>query len=394
MTRSRVIVGGVVIVGLVLIALVGRDSTAPLDPDSTQPDGAKALVLLLNEFTGPVRVLSSVPDSEIKVSVLLSDRLSPAAAGALSRWVDAGGVLIVADPGSPFVPDIADIAAPDPFVSGDSADPAGVDRGLCDLSMVDGYSGLADVPRVVVDRSVLFDSAGSDASCFGNADGSYVVMRRVGDGAIVAVGGGAAFTNSEIANADNSVLAVALMVPGPDDSVAVLRRSLRAPTTSGAPVSGPAQRERRVGDGSRGLFDLMPDYLRWVALDLAVAWLVFALAKARRLGSPVVEAQPVAIAGNELVRARGRLLRKVENSATVDSLVAGFRLELVRGLGASFGISDERLAEIAASRSRFVAAAVLDALRTRTVNDDRGLIELAGRLDRIRNDVLASRTTT
>ncbi len=393
-TRSRLLVGGVLIIGLVLIAFAGRDSTVALDPDSTQPDGAKGLVLLLREFAGTVTVFDSVPDSDTDVAILLSDRLSPSAAGALGRWVDDGGLLVVADPGSPFVPDIVAAVAPDPFGTGDQHDTPGIDRGECDLLALEGFSGLGDVPRVVVDRTVLYDPAGSDAACFGDEGGSYVVMRSVGGGAIIAVGGAAAFTNSELDTADNAVLAVALMVPDPEGSIGVLRRSLRAPLTADTPATGPGQRDRRVGDGSRGLFDLMPDYLRWVALDLAVAWLVYAMAKARRLGSPIIEPQPVAIAGNELVRARGRLLRKVDNSTTVGSLIAGFRLELERGLGASPGISDERLAELAASRSTIDAVAVLDALRARTVNDDRGLVELANRLDRIRNDVLTPRTTT
>jgi len=392
--RSRLIVGGVVVIGMLLIALAGRSTTTPLDPDSTEPDGAKALVLLLDDFAGRVDVFGKVPDSSTDVAVLLSDRLESAAADALDRWVDAGGVLVVADPGSPFVPDISDIAVADPFASSDQSEVPGVDRGECDLAGVEGFVGLQDVPSVVVDRSVEFERAGADASCFGDAVGGYVVMHRVGRGAIVAVGGAAAFTNANLDTADNAVLAVALMVPTAHSSVGVLRRSLRKPTTARPSGSGPARRERRVGDGSRGLFDLMPDYLRWVALDLAAAWLVFVLARSRRLGSPVEETQPVAIAGNELVRARGRLLRKVEKSATVGSLVAGFRSDLAKSIGAPADISHERLAKLAAARCRFEPEAILDALTTRSVHDDRSLVELTDRLDEIRNDVLNRRTTT
>jgi len=394
-TRGRLIVGGVVVVGFILIALAGRNPTTPLDPDSTGSDGAKALVLLLDELSGPVKVFDKVPDSSVDVAVLLSDRLDQSAADALGQWIEAGGVLVVADPGSPFVPQTSDIGIPSPFDSPDQSENPGIDRGNCDLAAADGFDGLRDVPRVVVERSVTFDPTNADASCFGDAlGGYYVVMQEVGNGKIVAVGGASAFINANLDTADNAVLAAALIVSTPHSSIAVLRRSLGAPAVSGPSTSTPTRRERRVGDGSLGLFDLMPDYLRWVALDLAAAWLILVLAKARRLGSPVVEAQPVAIAGNELVRARGRLLRKVEKSATVAALVAGFRSDLAKGIGAPPDVSDERLAVLAAARCRFDPAAILDALATRTVHDDRALVDLTDRLDNIRNDVLNRKTTT
>lgn len=392
--RSRLIVGGVVLVGVLLIVLLGRSSTSPLDPDSTESDGAKALVLLLHEFAGQVDVLGKTPDSSIDVAVLLSDRLTSAAAAALNGWVDAGGVLVVADPGSPFAPGISDIVGIDPTAALDQSAEPGIDRGECELASVDGFSGLRDVPRVVVDRSVEFAADPADATCFGGSAGGYVVMKRVGRGAIVSVGGAAAFTNAHLDTADNAVLAVALMVPTTRSSVGVLRRSLRAPAAAGPVSSGPSRRERRVGDGSRGLFDLMPDYLRWVALDLAAAWLVFMLAKARRLGSPVEESQPVSIAGNELVRARGRLLRKVDKSATVESLVAGFRADLIKLTGAAADVSDETLADLAAARCRSEPAEISNALAIHSVDDDSALVKLVDRLDEIRDDIKNRRITT
>ncbi len=373
--RSRLLVGGVILVGLLLIALAGRRSTAALDPDSTEPDGAKALVMLLNEYAGSVDVLGDVPGPEIEVSVLLDDRLGDQAAAALDEWVTDGGTLVVADPNSPFTPRVTGLA------SSDETGGSGVDRGACDIE------GLEGARRIDISGAVLYETAGSDGGCFGDSGGAFVDLRHRGAGTVISVGGAGGFTNNLLDKADNPVLAVVLMAPTPDTTVGVLRRSLRAPTTAGSPVVGPTGRRRRVGDGSRGLFSLMPDYLRWVALDLALAWLVYALARARRLGNPIEETQPVAIAGSELVLARGRLLRRVDTSATVGHLTDGFRSELAHSLGTPRGTPDERLAEMAAARSGIDAATILHALGTTTVGGDGDLVEFTRLLDDIRQEV-------
>ncbi len=377
--RGRFVVGGVLAVGMLLIVIIGAGSSEVLDPDSTNPDGAKALVMLLEEYATPTRVLEEVPGPEVEVAVLLVDRLDVAASAALDSWVFEGGVLVVTDPGSPFVPQIAGVGS-----SEDDGLPE-IGRGSCNLGELGDLSG---VELVSVRGAILYDNTGSDGHCFGDRAASFVDLRRRGDGVVISIGGGGGFGNDLLDEADNSVMAVALMAPTSDTAVAVLRRSLRSPEFTPTPApDGSPRRARRVGDGSQSLFDLMPEYMRWVALDLALAWLVYVLAKSRRLGRPIPDHQPVKIAGSELVLARGRLLGRLGQSATVDHLVVGFRTDLSRTLGLPPNVPDQRLAEIAESRSELEADAIMRVLKTVDVSDDRELVEFARLLDQMCQEV-------
>jgi hypothetical protein len=90
----------IAVVGFVV--LFGREAPgAPLDPRSTKPDGAKALVYLLEQYGVSVELTSVVPspDSADRVLVLV-DHLSAPQHDALTEFVDAGGTLVLADPSS------------------------------------------------------------------------------------------------------------------------------------------------------------------------------------------------------------------------------------------------------------------------------------------------------
>ena len=69
----------------------------------------------------------------------------------------------------------------------------------------------------------------------------------------------------------------------------------------------------RRGGGERTLVDLVSAGVTRALAQLALAFAVYALWRARRLGRPVAEPQPVAVAGSELVAAVGNLLDRTRS---------------------------------------------------------------------------------
>ena len=338
-----------VVVGLLLVAVAvgapGEGRGDPLSPAGTGRAGARGLVLLLEALGADVEVVRGPPPDEADTAIVLADLLTEDDTDATVRWVRRGGVLVVADPGSP----LADGGVEPPC-------PAAIDA--------------VQVLEVDLDDEVG-RGEGRPGSCF---DG-IVRSVAVGDGDIVAVAGAAVFTNELLGEDDNAVLAASLLAPAPGTRVAFVVGPSVAPTGE-----------------QPALVELVGTPVRDAAVLAEVAVLLWAAWRARRLGRPVVEEQPVAVAGSELVVAVGRLLdarRRPDEAAQV------LRGDVRRAVGARLGLPAD--ADV-----RVVAAAVADrggidhdraaaALGERAVATDDDLLAVAADLDRIRTDVLGSR---
>ncbi len=206
-------------------------------------------------------------------------------------------------------------------------------------------------------------------SCHGDGETAFVVASEQGDGVVVALGGAAALTNDLLDEEANAELAAALLAPVEGARVVVLE----------AP---------RVGGGDEGLVGLVPVRVDQALAQLAAAFLLYALLRARRLGGPVAEPQPVQVAGSELVAASGRLRERAgHREATAERL----RAEAVRGLTERLGVPPstppEQVADLVAARSPALAGQA-DAVRALLVApppaDDAALVDLAARLEALR----------
>src|SRR5205807_3951525 len=122
--------------------------------------------------------------------------------------------------------------------------------------------------------------------CSRDGAAAWLVTRAEGRGDIVALGGLAPFTNERLGGADNGILAVTLLGPGRQARVTVLY------------------------GGRRTLYGLVGTNVKLALVQLLVAFVLLALWRARRLGRPVLELQPVVIPGYELVTAVGNLLQR------------------------------------------------------------------------------------
>jgi hypothetical protein len=341
-TWSRwVLVGGAILVVVLLIGRPGGDGP-PLDPSSTEPLGTRALVLLLEDLGAEVDVREGGPAAGDDVVLLLADTLDDGGRRAVADHVEGGGRLVVADPGSLLQP----FPVADPVTASELAPD-------CDVP------ALGDVERVDPVGGVGFDVPLEGTGCFPSGAGAFVALADVGRGTVAGIGGAGAFTNAELGTLDNAVLAGALLAPEPGTRVALLR---------------PAA----VGGGQESLRDLVAPGVWGALLQLGVAFLLYALWRARRLGRPVEEPQPVRLAASELVVAVGHLLQQAGRRDQAAALLrADLRRRLAEHMGLALDASAEVVATAAAARTGLPVDRLRTALSPRPVGDDEDLVALS-----------------
>lgn len=346
-----------VVVVLAVVAGRGASDGGPYDPRGTGPQGARAVVLLLEELGAEVELGAAVPPAGTDVALVLVDRLDDDTAAGLDAWVRDGGTLVVADPFSRFAPFFQPLPAP-----GDVRD-----RGTCDVA------ALQSVQELLVDASEFGYPVPEVArSCFGDGRLAFVVVVPRGAGVVAALGSPEPFVNRQLAQADHAALAAALLAPEPGVRVAIV--------------------ERLVGTGERGLLDLVGDNVWLMVVQLGVAFVVLALWQGRRLGRPVEEHQPVPIAGSELTEAVARLLERAQAPDRAAALLrrAAHR-RVADTLGAPTGTPTGPLASMVADRTGLDAGDVEAALAGTPVGTDDDLVELAVSIERIEAALGATR---
>jgi len=376
-SSNRGIVLGLGIVAIVLfgVVLLGRPSNnAPLDPRSHEPIGTSALVRLLRQLDVEVDVgLRDLDDldQETDVVLLLRDRLDADQRTTLLDWVEDGGTLVASDPGSSFTPPV------DTFSLGDPDDPTAfaIDE------LVDTGAGICDIDPLDDERMdqlavyggpVEYDIAPDADSCFGTGGSAYIVATPKGTGTIVALGGSGILINRSLDDADNAPVAAALLAPQPGMRVAVLDPN--------APLA--------EGEGDTSLRDLVSPGVKRALLQLGLAFLVYALWRGRRLGRPVAEPQPVAVAGSELVSAVGGLLQRAGSPQhAADLLRDDLRRDLISRLGLPPHLPAPTFVDVVAERTRLDAARISAALGPSPVSSDGELLVVAQLIDAVRKEV-------
>ncbi|MDE0802924.1 MAG: DUF4350 domain-containing protein [Acidimicrobiales bacterium] len=325
----------------------------PLDPESTSPDGAKALVELVGRLGGDIDVVDGAPPADADVVLLLEDRLPNEQADEVEAWVRRGGTLVVADPTSLFTPRVGGGAA-------------GVLDGGCDEPV------LPDVERIDVGDALGYRAPADADTCFLTGIGeAFVTFQHTGDGTIVSLGGPDVFTNDLLDEVDNAVLAGHLLA-GEGRRTVFLRPTL-------------------AGGGDDGLVDLVETPAHAALLQVLVVFLVVVAWRARRLGDPVAEPQPVQIQGSELTNAVGRLL---QNNRRPDRAAAILRDHARRDLSSLLGLPLDATSDVVVDT--LVARTTLDDASVRRavsdpVTSDDALVEVAHLLSRIREELTHER---
>jgi len=342
-----------VIVAAALTA-VRPDETLPLSPTSREPDGTAALVDVLAALERPARVVTPDAVGDADVVLVLQDRSDDGQAGddhrdALRARARDGARVIVADPGSPLAPDVVGTA------------------GLLDRTLARACEvpALRHVDEIHPGGGVLFEVDDGDVGCFATDGGAWLVITPEGRGHIVALGGPDVLTNAGLRSAGNAVLVTQLLTPGGADGPTIVR-----------PVP-PTQ----AGGGAPRLWDLVPPGVRVMALQLLVAFGVFVMWRARRVGRPLVDDAPVRLASSDLTTAVGALhARNATRTDAVRRIADDTRARLARRLDLPRTADVADVAVALAARTRRDPAAVAAVLAPPDPADDSDLLAATGAL--------------
>jgi hypothetical protein len=352
----------VLVVAIVLLSLIAparRNDGPPLDPASTGSQGTRAAVELAGRLGADVEVTSELPTADTDVALLLEDLVGEDDTAEVRDWVADGHTLVVADPTSLLTP-LADYDDSDPF-----ADSVVVPRDACDVVEPLGVDEL----RVLESYGPVarFEVPAGATSCFTDEDGdALLVVEPVGDGLLVSVGTPWVFTNEALDQADNAGLFAALAVPEEGARLAVL-------------VAGDDDGALQPQDDGSLSF---PTGVSLAILQLFVAFVVYCLYRARRLGKPIDEEPPVVIAGSELTRAVGGLLEHAgARDRAASSLRRAARRRLTTAFGLPAGATTDAVVATVADRTALDRERLDRALVDGPVADDAALATLARELD-------------
>ncbi|WP_377271078.1 DUF4350 domain-containing protein [Peterkaempfera sp. SMS 1(5)a] len=290
----------------------------PLDPRSTAPDGTHAVTRLLERqgiavdtAPGPGKTLD---DGRPTTVLLLPGTLTRRHLQELRDTVLAGGGRVVlVSPGPTELSVLAPttrLADPDgdapPAVSSASTEPD------CDLPEA-RRAGSAEL------GGLLYAPAEPAQGCYFRDGRPALVRSSEGNGDTVVLGSGRFLTNDRLDDDGNAALALGLLG-------AHRRLVWYLPDYDQATADS--------GAGSQGLLALLPAGWRWGLLQAAVAALLAALWRARRLGPVVPENLPVTVRASETTEGRARLYRRAKaRDRAADALRRATRSRLSGSLG-------------------------------------------------------------
>jgi hypothetical protein len=372
--RGILVIGALVVLGALLLAIVQSSRTVGLlDPDATDPSGSHAVAVLLQDqgvtvvrvttARGAADALAKASDSTLVVAptALVSDRMLQTLQSASPRYT------VLLQPDDVLLNAYAPWAALTGFR--DSTDEAQAD---CDWYVASRAGALPA-------RGATYSTERSDvSSCWG---GGVVDTARGGAtgvagaaGVVTLVGMAEGLTNAHLGESGYAAMAIGTLG--------------RAHTLVWwLPSASDPQQFADSGDVSIG--DLVPSWVRWALVQLALAMLVVVWWRARRLGRVVVEPLPVVVRATESVEGRARLYRRGHaRGRASDALVAATltrlraRLALPRTAG-----PDVVVAAVSARTGRPVTEVAALLTPGSSPTDDAGLAGLADALDALENEV-------
>jgi hypothetical protein len=356
----------VLFLGLAVVLAVVQNAPPqrPLDPRDASPSGARALAELVRDRgvdVIPVAQVARLNPDEV-TTVLLVDPQSLTRA-ALHRLASSAADLVVVAPSDR---ELAALGVPAKAAGG---------TGETTLSPRCAF-GPAQVAGDVRFAGVLYRTAGpvADTACYAAHGGVGLLVHQRATGRTVVFGSPATVVNARLADQGDAALALGLLTSRPHLAWVLPQPPTRAP-----------------GDARKGLFELLPDRLLWLVLQLFVVVVLLALWRARRLGPVVVEPLPVVVRAAETVEGRARLLRAARargTAATALRTAAVARLRDLLGVGPD--AVPAAVVEGVARRTGQSGAAVEVVLYGADPADDVALVRLADELDAIENTVRRS----
>lgn len=387
------VAAALIVVGTALALLLivrARPAPDPFDPRSSAPNGATALVELLERSGSEVAITRTAPGPGADTRLLvIDDRLDDDQRSATLDFIEGGGLAVVADPastlhGGPQLDggsiEVEAFGLPTERLATDRE--TNVPIGSCSIGALQQLRGL------YVPDGLLFPVGPDEPQCFSEDAQSFVIVRQIGQGTVVGLGDNEVLVNRHLRRADNAGLATALLASNDGQS-----RSQDGGQSSGATVTillgtGTAASIEDLGEGEETLVDLVPPWA-WMALVLAaLGFLVFAVSRSVRVGGVVDEPLATPRAGSELVVATGNLMQRAHHTSRAGWLMQNrLHRDLCTELHVELTAPLAELDAAVAARTS-LAPGTTEQLLSCTANDDSQLLALSGQIDRIRKDVM------
>ncbi|MFJ9773673.1 DUF4350 domain-containing protein [Kitasatospora sp. NPDC101157] len=361
----------VLLVAAVGIAVLNRGHRyPPIDPRSYDADGSHAVVALL-ERQGVKVDLGTDPTTAANGADTLvlpePDLLSPAQLREIAAARHQRLVLIAPGPAAlnALAPGVrtADEAGGVPFAPVRGTQPA------CSLpeALRAGSAAMG---------GMLYTSGSRGDGCYPHGRDYPLVRTPSGGGDVVVLGSGQFLRNEELAEDGNASLALGLLGSQP-------RLTWHLPDYT-APVAEGTQR--------KSFGDYIPKGWHWAFYQLAVAAVLAALWRARRLGPVISENLPVVVRAAETTEGRARLYRRARahgRAAEALRRAAAHRLAPALGVPIQAGAPDPEAlcAAVAGRLPERPAGDVRALLYGPPPTDDAALLRLADDLDALERQV-------
>ncbi|MER7729015.1 DUF4350 domain-containing protein [Streptomyces sp. NPDC096323] len=360
-TRTRGLLLALLLLVTAAVALAATrsgDQHGRLDPRSADRYGSRAVAELLKDRGVSLRVVTTLraatseAGSDTTLLVTAPNLLTPAQQRAFhAATTDTGGrtVLLAAGPHS--------VGALAPGVSVRSSGPVSTRAPQCSLAAA-RQAGEAETGgfRYTSERLPTL-------GCY-PADGlpSMLMLTQSASGDTVLLGSPGLLYNDRLDHEGNAALALQLL--GSRPHLVWYLPSLSDPSAAG---SSGGQDDSTDGDSAEGhssFTDLIPSGWLWGTVQLALAAVLAAIWRARRLGPVVAERLPVAIRASESTEGRARLQRKANAR---DRAAASLRHATRTRIAPLVGVSP---------RDAHSPASLLPAVSVRRSTDDADLHEL------------------
>ncbi|MFD3496247.1 DUF4350 domain-containing protein [Streptomyces sp. NPDC058690] len=368
--------------GIVLATARSGDQHGRLDPRSADQHGSRAVAELLKDRGVSVRVTTTLdeataatgPDTTLLVTA--PNLLTPHQQNELrAATIDSAGrtVLLAADPLS--------VDALAPGVHASSSGPVAARAPQCSLPAA-RTAGDADT------GGFRYTADGLDTiACYpsGNLP-TVLLVHEKSAGDTVLLGSPDLLYNNRLASHGNASLALQLL--GSRPHLVWYLPSLADPSA--------ARSDEGVDDGTgdeRSFVDLIPSGWLWGTLQLAVAAVLAAIWRARRLGPLVTERLPVAIRASESTEGRARLYRKANaRDRAASSLRSATRARIAPLIGVSprDAHSPSVLLPAVSTRLSTTEGGLDTLLFGPKPADDAALVRLADQLDTLEREVRTS----
>ncbi|MBT2442842.1 DUF4350 domain-containing protein [Streptomyces sp. ISL-36] len=384
-TRARgvlLVLALVLIGGIVLATVRSADAHGRLDPRSADPDGSRAVAEILKAQGVTLRVATTLDeataaaDADTTLLVTTPDLLTARQQSTLRTTMTAsGGRTVLLGAGLSSVPTLA------PGVGTATSTAVRVREPGCSLPAA-VRAGSVDIGG----ERYTTAAKGADTCYLSGSLPTLVSLKTSGTGDTVLLGSPDILYNDRLDQQGNASLALQLLGSRPH-LVWYLPSLSDVSATEGDP-------ENESPDSTAdGFLALVPSGWLWGTLQLAVAALLAAIWRGRRLGPLVTEPLPVAIRASEATEGRARLYRKAnarDRAATVLRTATRTRIAPLLGVPSRDAHSPEALLPPLSARLPETTADPRDLLFGPAPADDTTLIRLADQLDALEREVRTS----